>query len=48
MRRVLLRVLVCRVGGDLGGDVVSDALRDPVGVGEQRAELLIERLKDVA
>jgi len=41
MRRVLLRVLIGRVGGHLGGDV-SDALRDPVGVGEQRAELLIE------
>ena len=48
MRRVFLRVLVCLIGGDFGGDVVSDALRYPVGVGEQGAELLIERLEDIA
>ena len=38
---VLVRILVGRVSSYLGGDVVSDALRDPVGVGEQRAELFI-------
>jgi hypothetical protein len=48
VRGVLLRVLVGRVGGDLGRDVVADAFGDPVGVGEQRAELLVEGLQDVA
>ena len=40
--RVLLGVLVGGVGRDLRGDVVADALRDAVGVGEQRAELFVE------
>ena len=46
--RVLLRILVGRVGSNLGRDVVSDALCDSVGVGEERAEVLVERLEDVA
>jgi len=37
-----------RVGRDLGRNIVADALRDPVAVGEQRAELLVERLENVA
>ena len=37
-----------RFVGDLRRNVVADALSDPVGVSEQRAELLIERLQDVA
>ena len=44
VRRVLPGVLIGRVGGDLGRDVVADAFRDPIGVGEQRAELLVEGL----
>ena len=48
VRRVLLGVLVRRVGGDLRRDVLAYALGDAVGVGEQRAELLIECLEDVA
>ena len=40
--------LVGRVGGDLGCDIFANSLRDPVGVGEQCAELFIERLEDVA
>ncbi|MBA3271462.1 MAG: hypothetical protein H0T71_13215 [Acidobacteria bacterium] len=40
--RVLLGVPVCRVGGDLRRDVVSNPLRHAIGVGEQRAELVVE------
>jgi hypothetical protein len=48
VRRVLFRVLVSRVGCDLWGDVVSDALRDSISIGEQCAELIVELLEDVA
>jgi hypothetical protein len=47
VRRVLC-VLVSRVSGDLGGDVVSDPLRHSIAVGEELAEPLIERLEDIA
>ena len=48
VRRVLLRILVCRIGGDLGSNVVSYTLRDTITVGEQSPELIIEGLEDVA
>ena len=44
--RVLLGILVRRVGGDFRGDVVADALSDPIRVCEQNAELLIERARN--
>lgn len=45
---VLAGVAVGGIGGHLGGDVIANALGDPVGVGEQRAELLVEGVEDVA
>ena len=45
--RILLRILVRRVGSDLGGDVVDEAAEDAVGVGEVGAELLVEAPEDV-
>jgi hypothetical protein len=48
VRGVLPRVLVCGVGRNLGRDVVADAPGDPIRVREQGAELVVERLEDVA
>jgi hypothetical protein len=48
IRGVLLGILVRRVSGDFGGDVVLDAFRHAVGVREERPELLVECLQDIA
>ncbi len=42
--RILLRVLVGLVGSNLGRNVIPDAAGDTVGVGKQRAEMVIEGL----
>src|ERR1039457_4404626 len=48
VRCILPSILVGGVSGNLRGNIVSDALRDAVGVGEERSEMLIESLNDVA
>jgi hypothetical protein len=40
---VLLGVLVSSIGGDFLGDLVGDADLHALGIGEQPAELVIER-----
>jgi hypothetical protein len=46
--RILLGVLVGRIGGDLRSDIVLDPPGDPVRVGEERAEMVVEGFEDVA
>ncbi len=48
MRSVFLGILICRIGGNLRRDVISDALRDSVRIGEQCAELLVEGFQNIA
>ena len=48
VRRVVPGVLEGLVGGHLRRDVVADALGHAVGVGEQRAEVVVESLEDIA
>jgi hypothetical protein len=48
LRGVLFGVLKRGIRRDLGGDVVTDALDDPISVTEQGSEVLVERLQNVA
>ena len=40
--------MVRRIGGDLGGNILRDALEDSIRVGEEGAELVVEGFEDVA
>jgi hypothetical protein len=46
--RVSLRISEGRIRRDLGSDVVANARHYAVAITKQGAELLVERLKDVA
>ena len=48
MRGVFLGILIGKVSSNFRSGVFSDTLSNSVGVREQRTELFIERLEDVA
>src|ERR1035438_6010526 len=48
VRCVLLRIPIGLVGGNLGRNVIPDAAGHAVGVGEQRAEMVVKGFEDVA
>ena len=48
VRRVLLGVLIGRIGSDLGRNVFTDALGHAVAIGKQGAEVVVEGLQNLA
>lgn len=46
--RILFRILIGGVSGNLRGNVFANALRHPVSVGKESAKLIVEGLEDIA